>query len=163
MLAWTTLAAAAAALAMTTGAAAQTGHAAHCSGAGRCVVTVSVAPGKPCTDPANITVSPDPVEMGAAGARSIVWRLDRGYEFCPASGDGVPFKTGNLDFQFFDAARTDNADGDDDHGPPDRCRKNFRWKNKNEPHTAGRTYEYLLKFTGPGGQSCVKDPFIRNG
>jgi hypothetical protein len=86
-----------------------------------------------------------------------------GFEFCPASGDGIVFKRGDNDFRFFDARRTDQPDGDDDAGLPDKCRKHFRWKNKNEPHTAGTTYEYLIRFTGPARQSCVKDPFVRNG
>ena len=133
----------------------------HCSGQGKCPVSITVT--GPCTNPDNIKVSPDPVTMGRSGQRTIVWRLERGFEFCPANGDAVQFKRGDNDFQFFDARRTDHPDGDDDAGPPDKCRKHFRWKNKNEPHTAGRTYEYLIRFTGPARQSCVKDPFVRNG
>ena len=135
----------------------------HCNAGGVCKVAIDVAAGKPCTDQANITVKPDTVIMGPGGQRMIVWTLPGAYRFCPANGDGIVFKTSELDFQFFDGARTDDADGTDDHGPPDRCRKHFRWKNKNEPFTAQRFYQYLVKFTGPAGEACVKDPFIRNG
>jgi len=159
MLARSMLTAATACFAMTTGAIAQMGP--HCNPQGRCAVSITVSGS--CTDPDNIKVNPDPVAMGRAGQRSIVWRLERGFAFCPANGDAVQFKRGDNDFQFFDGRRTDNDDGDEDAGPADRCRRNFRWKNKNEGHTAGRTYEYLIKFTGPGGEACVKDPFIRNG
>ena len=161
MLARTMLTVATALLATCTAAIAQTGPRSHCDGAGRCRVAISVTGS--CTDQANIKVDPEVVAMGDGAGRTIVWRLPQGYEFCPAKGDAVQFKTGNLDSQFFDARRTDHADGDDDHGAPDKCRRNFRWKNKNEPHTAGREYEYLIRFTGPGGEACVKDPWIRNG
>ena len=159
MLARSMLTAATACLAMTTGAIAQSGS--HCSGQGKCPVSITVT--GPCTNPDNIKVSPDPVTMGRSGQRTIVWRLERGFEFCPANGDAVQFKRGDNDFQFFDGRRTDNDDGDDDAGPRDKCRRNFRWKNKNEGHTANTKYEYLIKFTGPRGEVCIKDPFIRNG
>lgn len=158
MIVRTVLVAAAAAIAAS-GAIAQPGR--HCDGQGRCRVAIGVT--GPCADQRNIQVSPETVEMGPRGQRTIVWRLERGFQFCPANGDGIVFKRGDNDFQFFDPRRTDNADGDDDGGPPDRCRTHFRWKNKNEAHTAGATYEYLIRFTGPDGQACVKDPFIRNG
>ncbi len=159
MIVKTVLAAAAAAILTTNGALAQSAR--DCDGQGRCRVAISVTGA--CEDQRNIQVSPETVAMGPGGQRTIVWRLPPGFEFCPASGDGIVFKRGDNDFQFFDARRTDHPDGDDDAGPPDKCRKHFRWKNKNEPHTAGRTYEYLIRFTGPNRQSCVKDPFIRNG
>ena len=135
----------------------------HCNPGGICKVAVDVAGGTACTDQANITVRPDTVIMGPGGQRMIVWTLSGNYRFCPANGDGIIFKTGDLDFQFFDGARTDDPDGADPVGPPDQCRKHFRWKNKNEPFTAQRQYPYLVKFTGPAGEACIKDPFVRNG
>ena len=159
MLARTMLTAAAAAFVITNDAAAQAGPN-HCDGQGRCRVTISVVGA--CADPANIRVSPDPVEMGQGNQRTIVWRLPQGFEFCPAKGDAVQFKRGDNDFQFFDPRRTDDADGDDDAASAGKCRRNFRWRNKNEAHTAGRMYEYLIQFTGPAGETCTKDPFIRN-
>src|SRR6187399_2642064 len=59
------------------------------SGSNKCVVTISVAAGKSCTDSANITISPDVLEMkGRKGP--IVWVFaDKDYEFCPTKGDGV--------------------------------------------------------------------------
>lgn len=156
MFARSMLAAATACFAMTTGAIAN-----DCNPQGRCAVSITVSGS--CTDPNNIKVSPDPVTMGPAGQRTIVWRLERGFAFCPANGDFVQFKDARLDSQFFGMKATDNDDGDDDAGPSDKCRRNFRWKNKNEAHTAGTRYEYLIRFTGPSGEACVKDPFVRNG
>ena len=159
MIAKTVLAAAAAAKVTTNGALAQPAR--DCDGQERCRVKVGVTGS--CLLEDNITVAPETVAMRPGGERTIVRRPPTGFELYPASGDGIVFKRGDNDFQFFDARRTDHPDGDDDAGPPDKCRKHFRWKNKNEPHTAGRTYEYLIRFTGPNRQSCVKDPFVRNG
>jgi hypothetical protein len=144
--------------ALATGAFAQAGP--HCAGDGRCRVKISVDAGPPCSQ-ATIRVDPEGAEMGrSAGNRTIVWRLDTpGFRFC--DGDGIRFKSGDVDFQFFGPAATDNDNGDDDaHGG---CKRNFRWRNKNEPHTFGKRYDYLIRFTGPNGQACVRDPFIRNG
>jgi len=135
----------------------------HCNAGGVCKVDVDVAPGRPCTDQANITVRPDTVLMGPGGQRMIVWTLPGAYRFCPANGDGIVFKTSELDSQFFGSAPTDDANGADPVGAPGACFKHFRWNNKNEPFTAQRFYQYLVKFTGPAGEACVKDPFIRNG
>jgi hypothetical protein len=132
----------------------------HCGGDGRCRIAISVDASRPCGD-ATIRVTPEVAEMGRApGQRTIVWRIDTpGYRFC--EGDGIRFKRDDLDFQFFGPAATDNDGGDDDaHGG---CKRNFRWRDKNEAHTFGKRYEYLVRFTGPGGQACVKDPVIRNG
>lgn len=159
MIVRTVLAAAAAAIVTTNGALAQPAR--DCDGQGRCRVKIGVTGS--CLVEDNITVAPETVAMGPGGQRTIVWNLPTGFEFCPANGDGIVFKRGDNDFQFFDARRTDHPDGDADAGPPNKCRKHFRWSNKNEPHTSGRTYEYLILFTGPGGQRCKKDPFIRNG
>lgn len=142
---------------LATGAWAQSGG--HCGGDGRCRIKVTVDAGQACSD-ATITVDPEVAQMGRGGGRTIVWRLDTpGFAFC--DGDGVRFKRGDLDFQFFGAGATDNDNGDDD--AQGGCKRNFRWRNKNEPHTFGKRYEYLIRFTGPGGQACVKDPFVRNG
>ena len=136
---------------------------AHCGGDGRCKVAVSVDAGKSCGNAANIKVSPDTVRMGRSPNRTIVWKLDTpGFQFCPASGDGIQFK-GTTNDQFFGAAATDNDDGDDDGAGATKCRKHFRWKNKNEQQTFGRNYSYVVRFTGPSGQVCIKDPFVRNG
>lgn len=161
MLAWMMPLAAVAAITMSGNSMAQ--GSAHCSGDGKCRVQVRVDQGKPCTDAANIQVRPETVEMGRNGSRTIVWRLEAPFEFCPANGDGIKFKSADLDFQFFGSGATDSDDGDDDASPGGRCRQNFRWKNKNEPHTRGKTYSYLIRFTGPNGQVCIKDPFVRNG
>ena len=143
---------------LATGALAQAGS--NCAGDGRCRVTISVDAGQPCTD-ARIRVDPEVARMGTqGGGRIIIWRLATpGYSFC--GGDGVHFKTSDLDFQFFAPGATDNDAGDDDGSGG--CKRNFRWRNKNEPHTFGKSYSYLVRFTGPGGQVCVKDPFVRNG
>ena len=77
----------------------------HCNAGGVCKVAIDVAAGKPCTDQANITVKPDTVIMGPGGQRMIVWTLPGAYRFCPANGDGILFKSSELDFQFFDGAR----------------------------------------------------------
>ena len=138
---------------------AATGAQAQCAG-DRCRVTVSVQ-GPTCSE-ATIQVSPDEVQMGRGGGRTIVWRLDNpAFRFC--AGDGVQFKGGDQDFQFFGPGATDSDDGNDETSTAGPCRKNFRWRNKNEPHTFGKRYAYLIRFTGPNGQACVKDPFVRNG
>jgi hypothetical protein len=132
---------------------------AQCNGA-TCKVTISVQ-GTTCSD-ATIRVQPDEVAMGRGANKTVVWRFDGGdFRFC--ASDGVQFKTADTDFQFFGAGATDDEEGGDQTSTPDPCRKHFRWRNKNEPHTAGKRYAYLIRFTGPGGQACVKDPFIRNG
>ena len=132
---------------------------AQCSG-DRCRVTISVQ-GPTCSD-ATIRVNPDEVRMGQGANKTIVWRFDTpGFRFC--AGDGIQFKTAALDGQFFGAGATDSDDGNDETSTPGPCRKNFRWRNKNEPQTAGKRYAYLIRFTGPNGQACVKDPFVRNG
>ena len=161
MIAKTVLAAAAAAKVTTNGALAQPAR--DCDGQERCRVKVGVTGS--CLLEDNITVAPETVAMRPGGERTIVRRPPTGFELYPASGDGIVFKRGDNDFQFFDARRTDHpdVDVDDDAGPPEKCRKHFRWQIKSEPHTAGSTYEYLIRFTGPNRQSCVKDPFIRNG
>ena len=132
---------------------------AQCNG-NRCRVTISVQ-GTTCSD-ATIRVQPDEVQMGrGGGTRTIVWRFDGGdFRFCAA--DGVQFKS-ETDFQFFGSGATDDDDGEDATTTAGPCRKNFRWRNKNEDHTFGKRYAYLIRFTGPGGQACVKDPFVRNG
>ncbi|MFO1283041.1 MAG: hypothetical protein U1F51_11365 [Burkholderiales bacterium] len=163
------VAATSAALSFAPNASAQTGPAQgggnrHCGGNGKCKVAIDVARGAPCTAQDNIQVSPETIEMGRGERRTIVWKLETpGYEFCPANGDGIQFKDANLDFQFHDPKATDDDDGEDDAGAPARCRKSFRWRNKNEEHTAGRRYAYLIRFTGPNGAVCVKDPWVRNG
>ena len=132
---------------------------AQCAG-DKCKVTISVQ-GTKCSD-ATIRVSPDEVRMGRGGNKTVVWRFDNpGFRFC--ANDGVQFKTTDLDGQFSGGSATDNDDGNDDTSAPGSCKKHFRWRNKNEPHTFGKRYSYLIRFTGPGGQACVKDPFVRNG
>jgi hypothetical protein len=126
----------------------------------RCKVTISVQ-GTTCSD-ATIRVRPDEVRMGRGGKKTIVWRFDGGdFRFC--AGDGVQFKTADTDGQFSDAAATDDDEGEDRASTPGNCRRNFRWRNKNEAHTFGKRYAYLIRFTAPNGQACVKDPFVRNG
>lgn len=131
---------------------------AQCQGQS-CRVTISVQ-GPTCSD-ATIRVDPDEVQMGRAGAKTIVWRFAApGFGFC--AGDGIQFK-GDTDFQFFGPGATDGDDGEDATTTPGPCRRNFRWRNKNEAHTFGKRYAYLIRFTAPNGQACVKDPFVRNG
>ena len=149
-------------------ASAQTGNASggggHCGAKGSCKVTIDVARGASCTVESSIDVRPDSVEMGRGERRTVVWKLTApGYEFCPANGDGIQFKDVGEDFQFYDPRATDDDDGDDDASAPARCRKSFRWKNKNEAHTWGKRYAYVIRFTGPNGAVCVKDPWVRNG
>ena len=114
----------------------------------------------------------NPFEGGyavAAGLEDVVDRVlhhrftpdDLGFLAGHQGSDGSPlFEPAFLDW--LSEMRLD-VDVDDDAGPPEKCRKHFRWQIKSEPHTAGSTYEYLIRFTGPARQSCVKDPFVRNG
>ena len=138
--------------------AASSGAFAQCAN-DKCRVTISIE-GPTCSE-ATIRVNPDEVQMGRGGTKTIVWRFATpGFRFCAA--DGVQFKA-DTDFQFFGAGATDNDDGDDETSTPGPCRRNFRWRNKNETHTFGKRYAYLIRFTAPNGQACVKDPFVRNG
>ena len=126
----------------------------------KCRATVTVQ-GNRCSE-ATIRVNPDEIAMGRGANKTVVWRFGTpGFKFC--AGDGVEFKTANTDGQFSGAAATDSDDGDDQTSTPGPCRKNFRVRNKNDPQTAGKRYAYLLRFTGPNGEACVKDPFIKNG
>lgn len=127
---------------------------------GRCLVTVSVKQGMPCTNPRNIIVDPEELVMAGKQNRVIVWDLKGNYEFC--TGDGVSFKNPDNDGQFFDNFATDDPNGNPSAGTPGRCKSKYRWQNKNSPTTAGNKYPYLILFTGHEGR-CILDPFIRNG
>ena len=109
---------------------------------------------EPCNTPGHIAAEPDTLQLNGGRNVRITWELPRGFRFCRASGDGIRFK-GETDGQFFD------DDTDDPQGGG--CFKKFRWKDKNDPHTAGKSYSYLIQFTSPSGTTCRHDPFIRNG
>ena len=118
---------------------------------GKCDVDIRVT--EPCNTAGNIVVVPDPLELDGKPNVSIKWDLPRNYRFCPAAGDGIAFK-GATDNQFFDPDTEDPQGGG--------CFKKFKWKDKNDTHTWGKSYSYLIQFTGPNG-TCKLDPFIRNG
>lgn len=119
---------------------------------GKCDVAIRVT--EPCNDEGKITVDPEILDLAGKKDVTITWELPTGYRFCQNSGDKVTFKYSNLDFQFYGPEYDDNQGGG--------CFRKFKWKDKNEAHTAGTSYSYLLQFTGPNG-ACKRDPFIRNG
>jgi len=133
------------------------------SGSNKCVVTISVAAGKSCTDSANITISPDVLEMkGRKGP--IVWVFaDKDYEFCPTKGDGVYIQSmGTATSQFVNWGGTDKENGDEETQTKDKCFKRFRMYNYNSD-SAETDYYYFIRFTDPLKKSCSKDPWVRNG
>jgi hypothetical protein len=114
--------------------------------------------------PARLIDAPHVALSGSRHAR-IVWHLEPGFEFCPAQGDGVFLKTTG-DAQFGNAAATSMETGDDDDAPAPagRCTRHFRLDNTNAPQTAGKQYDYTVRFHDKKtGAACVLDPFIRNG
>jgi hypothetical protein len=114
--------------------------------------------------PADLIVAPHVTLSGSRHVR-IVWHLEQGFEFCPAQGDGVFLKAAG-DEQFGNAAATSLETGDDDDAPAPagRCTRHFRLDNTNAPQTAGRQYDYTVRFHDrKTGAACVLDPFIRNG
>jgi hypothetical protein len=111
---------------------------------GVCKLDVTVAAGG-CADPANITVSPDPLVV--SGANNIEWTIKTdAYTWVPAPG-GI---TGLPPAQFSNAHDTGNGkkydihDANTDASPTD--------------------YKYGINLKDANGNLCaVKDPTIRNG
>jgi len=126
---------------------------------GKCEVIVSVT--EPCNTAGNIKADPSTLMLAGKPNRTLFWTLPTNYSFCRTKNDLVMFKYGDLDFQFTDPQYTSDPTGGEDLTPGD-CKPRFRWKDKNDPHTYGKSYGYYLSFTGPNG-TCFFDPFIRNG
>lgn len=119
---------------------------------GKCEVMISVT--EPCNTSGNIVVTPDTLELAGKNHVKITWEFAGGsYDFCPGNGDGVVFKSGDLDFQFYDPGY---------EGGGANCKKKYKWMDKNDNWTWGKDYRYSIQFTGPNGR-CYVDPFIRNG
>ena len=116
---------------------------------GKCEVAIKVT--EPCDARGSIAADPPTLVLNGKRNQKIEWELPNGYEFCPANRDGIVFKYGDLDFQFYDPEFVGSG----------TCKKKFKWTDKNDPWTKGKEYSYLIKFTGPKG-SCMLDPFIRN-
>ena len=113
---------------------------------GVCKLDVTVAAAG-CVDPANITVSPDPLVVSKGSPNKIEWTIqtDR-YTWVPAPG-GI---TGLPPGMFTNAHDTGNGkkydihDANTDASPTD--------------------YKYGVNLKDPNGNLCaVKDPTIRNG
>lgn len=131
----------------------------------RCVVEISLASGTNCNN-GRTAINPDELQLPDNTVfnkgRVLVWRFKDGFnaKFCPSKGDGVflqPFRQGSF---FERAGGTDQDEGGEEDQAVDRCFKRFRIFNWNGDM---ERFRYFVHFTGPTGETCKIDPWIKNG
>lgn len=87
-----------------------------------------------------------------SGDKSIWWRIDSAppgeYRF---TADGITPKSTTIGWaDNFKSPKLSEGG------------REFRWKNKNDPHQAGREYAYDIKVINEAGVKCQQDPIIKN-
>lgn len=113
---------------------------------GVCKLEVSVAAAG-CANPANITVTPDPLPVPKGSPNKIEWTIKTdGYTWVaePGGVTGLPAGMFKNPHATGSGKKYDIHDDNTDSSPTD--------------------YKYAIHLTAPNGSLCaVKDPFIRNG
>jgi len=122
----------------------------------RCTVGVSV------DKAGNVVLQPvDLVNDTGRKKTRIIWKLDNGYWFDTAAGDGVFFKNPPAGSVKPGDEFYDNYATTDDLGThkPDFKPTRYHWRNRNEkPYT----FQYEIRFHDSGNRPYILDPTITN-
>ena len=122
------------------------GGAANPCGNGVCKLDVTVTAAG-CADPANITVTPDPLPVPKGNPNKLEWTIQTsGYTWVPAP-NGI---TGLPDPPFSNPHDSGSGKKYDIHDA--------------NPESSATNYKYAVHLKDPAGNPCaVKDPVIKNG